>query len=844
MIYFELTYPVFLYGLILLGVVGLTYWWSLVDLSRFQQRLLLGVRVTIFVLLILTLAGLTLRYPVHSTYFVFLIDESRSIDADAKRFVNEFMENVKTSAGTIPYTTVAFAGTPKLSIENSKTDNIDWKNETDISSALKPAMALVPPDYLPHLVLLSDGNETKGNVLETVLANNVPVSTILLPSVDAPEVQLSEIRVPAQVSQGEPFYIDVVVQSNRKTEGKISVFRGDFKVIEEVQSLETGENIFRFRQTVEDQSQRKFTAIIESTDDTITENNTATGIVFAGGKPRILLLESEPDTVFDFAAALREQDIDIEIRPADGIPQTLDEWEQFEAVILSDIPVAAFSLQQMNLLRNYVRDLGGGLLMLGGGQSFGLGGYYNTSLEEILPVRCDFEKEKEKPSLAMCLVIDSSGSMENEKIELAKDAAKSVVELLTARDFVSVIAFDSKPQIIVPIQNVISPAAIGSAIGKINAAGGTNIYPAILEAFEQLNRTSAKLKHVILLTDGKSEPGDFETLVRRMVDARITFSTIGIGDADIDLLKRLSDIGQGRFYPCQDPLAIPQIFARETMTASKSAIKETPFVPVILMADDLLAEIAVETMPPLLGFVVTNSKPSSRFVLATESGEPLLVWWRYGLGISVSFTSDVKNRWAAEWLTWQEFSKFWSQVIRHSMRHPETRGSVIDLKENNGNIHLILDTADITDNYINKAIGTMTVISSNFPKQEIALEPTAPGRYEGIWTLPERNEFQLQIMLQNNEKVLVSKSYGVTAGYPNELHIKPVNTELLKQIADVSGGCFDPKPEELFSIQQNRTVWKVIPLASWLIAMAICLFVFDVLLRRIDVNFRNKFGSL
>ena len=855
---FELTHPYFLLLLALLVALFFSYRKSLLDFSRGQRIVSLLVRAAILILLILSAAGLTALYPTQEKMFVFLVDESRSIDKNARQVSADYMAKVEAAAGKTPYAVIPFASNAKrpslhglrdATLETKDTTEtptpsqaeLEWQNGTNIAAAMEPAIAMVPPYYVPHVVLVSDGNETAGDLLTNAVRAGVPISTVPLPAATDPEVQLSELRMPPQIRQGEPFYVEVVVQSNRKTEGKIVIYRGGFKVAEETHPLEEGENVFRFRQSVENQRQVEFSAQIDANDDTIIDNNKAEGLVFVGGKPRVLLVESEERFARDLASALREQDIEAEVRPPEGIPRTLDELENFEALILSNVPATMLSMRQMDLIRSYVSDLGGGLIMLGGEQSFGLGGYYKTPIEEILPVRSDFEKEKEKPSLAICLVIDRSGSMGGEKMEMAKDAAKSAVELLTPRDYVSVIAFDSVSYPVVPMQSASAAGSISSQISTIEAGGGTNIYPGMVDAYDQLSRASAKLKHVILLTDGYSEPGDFEGITRQMTNAQITVSTVGVGDADNNLLQNLAELGQGRHYTCDDPQAIPQIFAKETMTASKSAINEQPFVPVIITPTEAMAGVAIDTAPPLLGFVVTRPKPTSQFILATETGEPLLVWWRYGLGMSVAFTSDAKSRWAAEWLTWPDFPTFWAQIIRNTMRKSDQRGTMIELARHDGQVRVTLDAVDDADQYVNRAAGTMTMIKPDLSKAEIALRPTAPGRYEADVPTDSRGGYHLQMTLAAGERTIATQSRGIMVGYPDELRLKPTNKELLERVAASTGGLFDPKAEELFALQDDdRTAWKAEALWPYLVAAAAFLFVLDVLLRRIDfVRYRK-----
>jgi len=851
----ELTHPLMLWTVVLLIAIGWAFRRSLLDFSRSQRLVSLVVRTVILFLLILALAGLTVLYPTHEKMVVFLVDRSRSIDQNAKKVADDYLAQVETVAAQRPHVVIPFAGSPGKPLEKNKankeknendekngekTIDSDWQNGTNIAAALEPAIAMVPPYYVPHIVVISDGNETSGDLLTSAIRSGVAISTVPLPAVTMPEVQLSELRVPPQIRQGEPFYLEVVIQSNRQTEGKIVIYQGGFKILEEVKPLEVGENVFRFKQSVENQRQVEFSATVESNDDTIIDNNKAEGLVFVGGKPRALLIESDPKVVRDLVSALREQDIETEVRPPEGVPRSLDELENFEVVILSNVPATSLTMRQMDLIRSYVRDLGGGLIMLGGEQSFGLGGYYKTPVEEILPVRSDFEKEKEKPSLAICLVIDRSGSMGGEKMEMAKDAAKSAVELLTPRDFVSVIAFDHESYIVCPMQSASSANVINSTISTIEAGGGTSMYKPMVDAYDQLSRASAKLKHTIVLTDGWSEPGDFEGITRQLVNAQITVSTVGVGDADNNLLQSLAEIGQGRFYTCDDPQAIPQIFAKETMTASKSAIHEQPFVPVTVTPTDVFSGVAMESAPPLLGFVVTRPKPTSQFILATETGEPLLIWWRYGLGMSVAFTSDAKARWAAEWLTWPDFATFWAQVIRNTMRKSDQRGVMVELAKRENRVHVTLDAVDDADQYVNRASGTVTLIRPNLAKEEILLSPTAPGRYEAELSTDTRGGYHFQTTLSSGDKVVATQSRGMMVGYPDELRLKPTNNDFLERVAKSTGGTFNPKPESVFEPDVARTAWKADALWPYLLTAAAFLFVLDVLLRRIDFARRRK----
>jgi uncharacterized protein YegL len=482
--------------------------------------------------------------------------------------------------------------------------------------------------------------------------------------------------------------------------------------------------------------------------------------------------------------------------------------------------------------------------MLGGEQSFGLGGYYKSTLEEILPVRSDFEKEQEKPSLGMVLVIDKSGSMSGDKIEMAKSAARSAAELLGRRDQVAVLAFDGDTYVIAEMQSAQNKGKISDEIGRIEAGGGTTMYPAMEMAFEMLSATTAKLKHVILLTDGVSSPGDFEGMAQQMVSAKMTVSTVAVGEgSDTTLLETIARVGKGRYYFTDDPAQVPQIFAKETVTASKSAIDEQPFVPQVVRATHALKDVDVEGAPFLLGYVLTRPKPTSEVILATEKGDPLLAWWRYGLGMAGAFTSDAKSRWAAEWITWPEFGKFWTQVIRNTMRKSDARGIMVQATRRGSQASLTVDAVNEFGQFLNTADVEVTLIDPQLRREKLAAAQTAPGRYITDFETPKSGAYHLEVALKQNDQVIYRQSRGMMIGYSDELRIRPTNEPLLRSISEVSGGTYGLSADRLFE-RGDAIAYRPTPLWPYLLAAALLLFVLDVALRRIDFSLHWPFAAI
>ena len=337
-------------------------------------------------------------------------------------------------------------------------------------------------------------------------------------------------------------------------------------------------------------------------------------------------------------------------------------------------------------MKTYVQNYGGGLVVAGGEQSYGPGSYARTPFEEMLPVRMDLRGKSISASTALILVIDTSGSMGGgpggaSKMDLAKEAAISAAELLGEYDQIGVVAFEDQPRWAIPPTPATDLGVVQAAIAEMQPGGGTEIYPAVKMAHEGLAPIDAKVKHIILLTDGEAPRGDYPGLTAQMKAANITLSTIGIGsDADTALLQELAQLGNGRYYDGNDPFDLPRLIVKETQQVQRAAIVEEDFKPVRISSSPALEGIDLNNMPQLRGYVATTPKPQSSIVLVSRQIDPVLAEWQYGLGRVIAWTSDVRNRWSSRWIEWSDFGRFWAQVVKRTTRPPEDPNRQVAVK--------------------------------------------------------------------------------------------------------------------------------------------------------------------
>jgi len=578
-------------------------------------------------------------------------------------------------------------------------------------------------------------------------------------------------------------------------------------------------------------------------------------------KPRVLLIQGGGESTARLKAALTGDLIDVEVRPSAKMPSSLAELRNYDLLMLCNVAAESLSSARTEAMQQFVGELGGGLIVLGGDQAFTAGGYRSTALEELLPVVSNL-------NLAMVLVIDESGSMEEEgRIDLAKEASKRVVNTLGSRDLLGVIGFGDRTRWISPVQTVSDEQVKQEICRRIDtistARVNTILYPAMEEAFAALDKTGADLKHMIVLTDandltagyyqgevhaGVHKAAQFETLTRKILAAGGTVSMVAVGKgSDVAMLQELAKIGDQVHCDYRDnPTELPAMFAedlRQRIAAGRRGVIEGTFTPQVVNEADVPADFDLRQMPPLAGYVETLPKEDGAIILATrrEGGYPLLAWRPYRRGLSVAFTSRAEGPWAESWTQWPGYDRFWAQLVRHAARQDESKRFLPQAEWNCGLATFLLDAFDRQNGsrYLNRAEGALSYTDPEGNSGKAALVQIAPGRYAATFPAGKPGDYRLWATLRRGDQALQARPYGLLIRAADASSADAVNEPLLRSIAEATGGRYDPKPDDVFALPQT-TAPRSSLLWPYLLSLAALLWLIDVTLKRIDLSRRTS----
>ena len=508
------------------------------------------------------------------------------------------------------------------------------------------------------------------------------------------------------MDSAEAFQVAGKIESLDAARARIKLLRDGILTAERELQLKAGVNEIGFRESLTERGSHSYELLVEAEDDTLAENNVLQGVVEVKGSPRVLLLSSEPESQRFLGRVLRAQDFAVTQSRAEAAALGLAELASYDLVVLDNVPAFHLTHAKMENIETYVRDLGGGLLVIGGSQSYGAGGYFRTPLERILPVDMRPPARLDLPHVALLFVIDKSGSMDigaegGTKLELAKAAVVAAADIMNPHDQVGILAFDAAWDWTVPFRAIGNGDWVNEKLAALRSDGGTDMHKAMVEARRVMIEKEAAIKHVIVLSDGLTDKADFQALVQELAQANVTVSTVSVGtDSDAKLMAEIARLGKGRSYVTLDPRTIPQIFTTETLLVSRDLLVDKTFTPRVESQKGPLRGIAQRSLPQLRGYVLTY--PKQRAELLMKAGEdPLLVSWRHGLGRVAAFTSDLSGRWGREWVSWQGLPQWAGQLARDTMRQVLQTRVRADFHADGEAVRLVADFVSEDGRFVN-----------------------------------------------------------------------------------------------------------------------------------------------
>jgi uncharacterized membrane protein/uncharacterized protein YegL len=838
------TAPAALWLLLLVPVVLLAHRLARTNFNTRQGRLQAALRS-----LLLAALALAVARPVVSTRsarqsIVYAVDVSHSIGTPAIEQAARRIDEINTALRPAHSRIVVFGATARrvdstaalrqlARLDPAAADpNQPDRTGTDLEAALGVARGELATDHIPRVVLFSDGRPTAGDVraaIARLARERIPVSVEPLAVRSLGDSWVASIDAPDVIHATASFPVTVNIGSQREGTAVVELRSGATVLARQSAFVSKGTTPVTLDAVVDAPGAVVLEAAVSLPGDPLSANDTLRRGVWVDSRVRVLYVEGTRASARYLSGALTGSGFDVTVRPPSALPATPAGFDPYDVVVLSDVARAAIPNAAMAALPAWV-ERGGGLLVAGGDAVFGEGGYRRTPLEGLTPVT--FER-RDEPSLALILVLDRSWSMAGSSINLCKAAAQAAVDVMTEEQSVGVLTFNDKFDWDVRLRNVgRNRDAIREKIAAIEAGGRTLIYPALEQAYFALRSVKARAKHVILLSDGRTYPDEYEALVGKMVDARITVSSIAVGpSADQELLRNIATWGKGQEYMVADPKELPQIFVKETKNAGSPAFEERQITPIV-KSPSFLSAVDMTRLPPLKGFTSTVMKDSALEILATPDGDPLLAFWPIGLGRTAVFASDVKDRWGARWVQWRGYGPFFATVV-HALERQRPPAVALDvtpgpIRGATRSVAIAVEARDADGRYRDLLHPAVRVRAGNGASREITARQVAPGRYEA--TVVAEAQQTLSVSTTGEGPV----THTIVPDPMAEYRFEPPDEALLRAIAAATGGAWRPAPSALLTAAGDRTTERR-PMWPPLLLLALVLWLLDVLFRRIRV---------
>ena len=832
---FELTRPLFLgAGLLALGIIVAIWRVFPPPLPTVRARLSLGLRLLIVLLLTASLAGFQVQTTPSRQSLLVAADLSASVQSALDNEAATVRRILQQRRGDDRAGVLSFGRDSQVEVNISKDPQFgEFQSQpnphyTDLAAALQLGGSILPDDGRKHIVVVSDGRANLGDAVSEarlLRAEGVRVDTVALPVPIGAEAYVDRLDAPRSLTQGQRANAQALIITNTSTRATVRWYL-DRTLVNTVQlDLPAGETILKQTVTPAEPGFHAVRVVMDAVRDTYAENNLGEALIQVVGPPRVLLVENTLGEAASLEAALRSTGIGTVSITPQRLPRSAADLAAYQAVVLVNIPASSLGGDAMALLQASVRDLGTGLVVIGGADSYGPGGYAGTPLETALPVQIQLPQDMQKPPVAVVLVLESAESGPGDQV--VRGAAEAVVDQLTPRDKIAV-SNGNMGSFVVPLGPLTDKAAVKRKIEAMNLGDPPTYTPDLNAADQALSHTTAAIKHVIFLGDGDAYD-NYQPVVTAMHAHGITVTTVAIGasGADAALLQQMAGWGHGRFYQSNSLADIPQIFIKETREALKPWIVEGRIAPQLASLADVIPGVPLDSFPALSGYVATTPRAAADVILKSPQGDPLLATWQYGLGRVMAWTSDAQGRWSAGLLQWPSANRFFGDIVHASLPQPGDPALQVETRVQGDHTHLLV-TAPVTSG----ATVTVSAVTPDLADLGLTLSPTGPGRFEGDLPTDQVGSYLLHVAQSAGGVVRHTTTTGLVVPYSPEYRDLGTNSATLKAIAQAGGGTVLTDLSQAFRLPVP-SVKAARPIGEILMVLAILLFPIDVALRRL-----------
>ena len=811
---------------------------SLAGLGSYRRFCALAFRTVVLLLIVMCLAEVQLKKTSNKVTVIYLLDQSESIPLETREamlhFVIDSVDEHRRGdrgdrAGVIVFGRNANIEIPPfddgIAVLNDVDSYINLRTDaTNLEGAFKLAQSSFTEDSAKRIVLVTDGNENIGDVqtIGAVLADDgIGIDVVPIKLSARSEVAVEKVTLPPNVRKGQAVETRVIVNNyaTHNIPGKLRVtrrvgtqeeFLGELDVV-----LEPGKTPYTFAHEIEQPAVYTYQADFTPTnpaDDLMVQNNRATAFTHVRGKGRVLMIQDFQHVGdFDFLIdRLRNNDIEVDQMYTNELYSSLAELQAYDAVILADVPrgsaadadiinsdsVQGFTDEQIEMLVANTEQMGSGLIMLGGRDSFGAGAWANTELEKAMPVNFQIENSKIRAVGALALLMHASELAEGNYWQ--KEVAKISIKGLGPMDYCGLLHWDfaddrwlwGEPRGLIQVGN--KRNMMLARLGRMTPGDMPEFEPAMKKALASFNQVNASVKHMIIISDGDPSPPGIG-VKNGYVKAGIQISTVAVGthaQAGSSIMQELSQITGGRYYEVRNPKALPKIYQNEVRLVARPLIFEPTsgsVTPQIVDASHQIVQ-GIDSLPPISGFVLTTVKDSPLVETIALSPQPqdernatVMAAWSYGLGRTAVLTTDAGKRWAKDWTDWENYEKLFTQLVRWSMRPVDDKGNfTVATDVRDGKIRVIVTALDEDDEFLNLLNMNAAALDPEMKSQEMKIEQVAPGRYVGEMPAPKDGNYFITISPGPDHAPLLS---GVNVPYSSEFRERETNMALLKTLS-------------------------------------------------------------